>query len=143
MPAIRTILHPTDLSETSQAAFRLACALARDYKAELIVLHVYPPPVDGAEAVDRQRDADFENTLKEQIRRAAPEDPAIRMDYEIEEGSAAEVILEAAKTCDLIVMGTHGRTGLSRVLLGSTAERVVREAPCPVATVRPNVGVPA
>jgi nucleotide-binding universal stress UspA family protein len=144
MPAIRRILHPTDLSETSRAAFRLACALARDSGAELRVLHVYPPPVGGAEAVDRHRDDELETTLKQKIRDAAPaaDAPGVAVDYWIEEGAPAEVIVEVAKVCDLVVMGTHGRTGLARVLLGSVAERVVREAPCPVATVRPSVQVP-
>jgi nucleotide-binding universal stress UspA family protein len=143
MSRIRTILHPNDLSETSDAAFRLACSLARDYNAEIIVLHVYPPPVNGAEAVDRDRDNDVESDLLDALRKLTLPDPTIRITYRVEEGSATEVIVDAARGCDLIVMGTHGRGGLSRAIMGSVAEHVLREATCPVVTVRPTVKVPA
>jgi nucleotide-binding universal stress UspA family protein len=142
MPVIHSILHPTDLSETSQAAFRLACALARDYGAELIVLHVYPPPVNQAEAVDRGRDGDFENALWGKLRELAPDDKTVPVDHRLVQGDPAEVILNAARKCDLIVMGTHGRGLLRRAILGSVAEKVVREASCPVATIRPSARMP-
>ncbi|HEV3387356.1 MAG TPA: universal stress protein [Gemmata sp.] len=142
MPYIHTILHPTDLSATSEAAFRLACALARDYCSDLLILHVYPPPLNGAEAVDRDRSDDVESDLLDQLHKHSLHDPMIRVDYRVEEGSPAEVILDVARGCDLIVMGTHGRSGISRAIMGSVAEHVLRDATCPVVTVRPTVKVP-
>jgi nucleotide-binding universal stress UspA family protein len=140
---IHTILHPTDLSETSAAAFRLACALAQDYCSDLLVLHVYPPPLNGAEAVDRHRGNELEADLLEALHGLIPPNPDIHVEYRVEEGAPAEVILDVSQQCDLIVMGTHGRGGISRVLMGSVAEHVLREAVCPVVTVRPTVTLPA
>jgi nucleotide-binding universal stress UspA family protein len=70
-----------------------------------------------------------------------PSDPKVRVRYLLVEGNPAAEILSAARegNCDLIVMGTHGRTGLNRLLMGSVAEEVVRKAPCPVLTVRADV----
>ena len=144
MPTIRTILHPTDLSENSQPAFHMACALARDYGAKLVVLYIYPPPVNGAEAVDRDRDNAFEEGLKEKLHQLVPDDRGVVIDYKgAESSSPAEAILDMAKQCDLVVMGTHGRTGLRRMLMGSVAEKVLREAACPVITVRAGMKIPA
>jgi nucleotide-binding universal stress UspA family protein len=140
---LHTILHPTDLSETSDAAFRLACAFAQDYCSDLLVLHVYPHPLNGAEAVDRHRSNELEADLLEALHRLTPSNPATHVEYRVEEGAPAEVILDVSRQCDLIVMGTHGRGGISRVLMGSVAEHVLREAVCPVVTVRPTVTLPA
>jgi nucleotide-binding universal stress UspA family protein len=142
MSYIHTILHATDLSETSQAAFKLACALARDYQAELIVLHVYPLPINGADEVDRERDDDMEKDLLAALHKLTPPEPNIRISYRVEEGLPVEVILEVAQGCDMIVMGTHGRGGIGRALMGSVAEQVLREATCPVVTVRATVAIP-
>lgn len=142
MPYIHTILHPTDLSETSAAALRLALAIARDYRSDLLILHVYPPPFNGAEAIDRDRNDDLERDLLDSLHSLTPHDPDIHIDYRVEEGSPAEVILDAARNCDLIVMGTHGRGALTRAIMGSVAEHVMRDASCPVVTVRPTVKVP-
>jgi nucleotide-binding universal stress UspA family protein len=142
MLAIRTILHPTDFSEHSANAFGLACALARDYSARLLVLHVVerpvlayggvmtpPPPPPSPEA----REAAIEK-----LRRISPADRAIPVEHLCEEGDAATGILQVARERqgDLIVMGSHGRTGLGRLLMGSVAEQVVRRAACPVLIVR-------
>jgi nucleotide-binding universal stress UspA family protein len=144
MPSIRTILHPTDLSANSQPAFHMACSLARDYGAELVVLYVYPPPVNGAEAVDRARDNEFAEDLREKLHELVPSERGVVIDYRVAEGSApAEAILDLAKNCDLVVMGSHGRTGLRRMLMGSVAETVLRGAECPVITVRAGMKTPA
>jgi nucleotide-binding universal stress UspA family protein len=137
MLAIHTILHPTDFSDSSRSAFELACALARDYGARLIVLHVnqttaiYAPdgivtgaPVEGA----------FE--LRARLAQLRPDDPRVQVEYKLLDGEPVEQILKAAAHVDLIVLGTHGATGLSRLLMGSVAEDVLRRAPCPVLTVR-------
>jgi nucleotide-binding universal stress UspA family protein len=149
MKLVQTMLHPTDFSERSRYAFRYACLLARELGARLIVLHVVPPPpvtIQGemiAYAPPEERDLEG---LRERLRGYQADSPAVPVDHFLEEGDPAAVILRVAKTtpCDLIVMGTHGRTGLGRLLMGSVAEEVVRKAPCPVITVKvPTAKVPA
>lgn len=144
MLAIRTILHPTDFSESSEAAFRLASALARDYAARLVVLYVYPPPVNAAEAVDRGRPDGIEDDVVAKLHELKPHDPGIEVEYRAEEGYPADEILAAAddEGADLIVMGTHGRAGVRRAVMGSVAEAVSRKALAPVVTVRPAVRIP-
>lgn len=138
MLPIRKILVPTDFSEHSRAAFDLACALARDYAAELLVLHVYRPPQvyapDGIAVIVPEQPLD----LQAQLALVRPADPQVKVDHLLVEGDPVEEILRVAgdRGCDLIVMGTHGTTGLARLLMGSVAESVVRRAPCPVLTVR-------
>jgi nucleotide-binding universal stress UspA family protein len=139
MLAIKTILHPTDFSERSDLAFRLACSLARDHGARLIILHVAEPPVpptpSGIPIVPAVLDLDSQ---REQLQRLRPADPKVPVEHRLIVGAAAAEILDVAEAskCDLIVMGTHGRTGLGRLLMGSVAEQVVRKAPCPVLTVK-------
>ena len=145
MFAIRTILHPTDFSERSDCAFHLACSLARDHGARVIVLHVFPPPVVHGEVVARRQPDGYEDRLWADLRRIRPPDPKVAVEHRLLEGEPAKAILHAARDggCDLIVMGTHGRTGLRRVLMGSVAEEVVRLAPCPVLTVNQPFSVAA
>jgi nucleotide-binding universal stress UspA family protein len=140
MTPIRAILYPTDFSPQAACAFPLACALARDYGARLVVLHVKPPlPPGFAElgAVPPEPAMEGES-LREQMGRVRPKDPAVRMERHLGQGEPATEILALARGlgCDLIVMGTHGRTGVSRLLMGSVAEQVMRKAFCPVVTVR-------
>jgi nucleotide-binding universal stress UspA family protein len=134
---IHTILHPTDLSEESAGAFRIACALARHYSARLVLVSVFPPPFNGAEAVDRTRPGRIEDDLLAKLKSLKPDDPAVRVEYQVEEGWPAEAILGVADRigADLIVMGTHGRGGAARMLMGSVAEKVNRKATCPVLAV--------
>jgi nucleotide-binding universal stress UspA family protein len=137
---LHVILHPTDFSERSQSAFRLAHALARDHGARLIVLHVGVPPVVvyGESVLPADTEA-FSHALEEQLQQIRATDPHVRLEHELVLGSDAvtEILRVAGETpCDLIVMGTHGRTGLRRALLGSVAEQVMRRAPCPVLTVK-------
>lgn len=141
MLAIRTILHPTDFSAPSAYAFQMACALARDYHARLIVLHVDPPPVaalGGMPAVPPLPEEYDRENLEKQLRRVQPPDPGVRVEHRLVAGEPVAEILRAAQeqSCDLIVMGTHGRTGLGRLLMGSVAEHVVRKAPCLVLTLK-------
>lgn len=138
---IQTILHPTDFSEQARAAFHVACTLARDYAARVIVLHVAPPPITvlgGMTAVPTLPDEYNVPVLEEKVRALRSPYAAVPLEPRVVEGEAAQVILEIARQrpCDLIVMGTHGRTGLGRMLMGSVAEQVVRKAPCPVLTVK-------
>lgn len=137
MLTIQTILHPTDLSPRSEYAFHLACALARDHGGSVVVLHVYPPPVAHGEVVARRQD-DYEEQLRQHLHRIQAPGLTVCVRHRLAEGAPAEEILRVAGElgCDLIAMGTHGRTGLGRLLMGSVAEEVVRKAPCPVLTVK-------
>jgi nucleotide-binding universal stress UspA family protein len=141
MLPIHTILHPTDFSERSALAFRLACALARDYGARLVVLHVTAPPLvaygEGVVIAPTEAETHHDRE-REELRRLRPADPKVVAEHLLLEGDPVSAILGVAQDAhvDLIVMGTHGRTGLRRLLMGSVAEQVVRRAPCPVLTVR-------
>jgi nucleotide-binding universal stress UspA family protein len=135
MLPIHTILCPTDFSRCSTYALATAAALAHDQKARLIVLHVYRRP---AAEPDEAYDTDLANRLH----RLPEADPDDRVEHLLVAGTdPAPVILDVARetSCDLIVMGTHGRRRLRKMLLGSVAERVSAEAGCPVLTVRPPI----
>jgi nucleotide-binding universal stress UspA family protein len=135
MTALRTVLFATDFSEQSEAAYPLACALARDQKARLIVLYVDPPPLFHGEEVDRRASDDYYQRLHNELNRyQAPE--GVVVEQRLEEGPPVDEVLRVAKEerCDLIVLATHGRSGLRRFLVGSFAEQVLRRAPCPVMT---------
>jgi nucleotide-binding universal stress UspA family protein len=148
MPPIRTVLHPTDFSERSDYAFRLACSLARDYGARLLLVHVTPTVVVSGEVVTLPpQPPDVWKALQEQLANLRPPDPNVSVGRHLKEGDPATEILRLAREAkvDVIVMGTHGRTGFGRLLLGSVAEQVVRRAPCPVVTVKaplPEAGPP-
>ena len=143
MLPIRTILHPTDFSENSGYAFQFACALARDYGAKLVVLHVYPTPVLFGDNIGPLPMEVPRDELLEMLNKIKPDDPAIAIERLLVAGEPANEIREAAGAhrSDLIVMGTHGRGGLSRLAMGSVAEDVSRNANCPVLTVRTKLAV--
>jgi nucleotide-binding universal stress UspA family protein len=146
MFAIRTILHPTDFSEASSLAYQMACSLARDRGARVVVLHVVPPPLFRAEAVARAGPDDYHTQLvNEFLLPLHPPDPAVPLEHRLIDGEPDRAIVRTAGElgCDLIVMGTHGRRGLARLLLGSVAEKVLRAAPCPVLLVRASPPAPA
>jgi len=130
MLPIKTILHPTDFSEFSDAAFHLACALARDHKGRVVLLHVVPPPQSHGEVVARRQDSGYHYDLWRMLERLRPEDAAVSVERRLEDGLPAETIVNVAQEegANLIVLGTHGRTGLGRLVLGSVAEHVVRQA---------------
>jgi nucleotide-binding universal stress UspA family protein len=138
MLPIRTVLHPTDFSAYSDFAFRLACSLARDYGARLVVVHVVTPPAVAYGEFAVPLELPSEDELRERLQRVQAGDPKIQMEHHLLRGDAASEILRVAEEtkCDVIVMGTHGRTGLGRLLMGSVAEQVVRKATCPVVTVK-------
>jgi nucleotide-binding universal stress UspA family protein len=142
MLSIKTILHPTDFSEQSRRAFAVACALARDYGAHLTVMHVVPPGTIELIALTQLGTEENTGSVREtfwaDLRKIRATDSAIRVEHRLEDGDPAAEILGVAQEihADLIVMGTHGRTGLGRILMGSVAEQVVRQAVCPVLTVK-------
>jgi nucleotide-binding universal stress UspA family protein len=135
MLPIRTVLHPTDFSERAGYALTVASALARDYGARLVVLHVVQPVVTFGEALPPDSD-DLRAEARELLDRLAVPGANILIDRRLADGDPAAVILHFAREtpADLIVMGTHGRTGLGRLLMGSVAEQVARHASCPVLT---------
>ena len=145
MSKIRTILHPTDFSERSESAFHLACSLARDQRARLIVLHVIPPPVCHGEVVARQQPNGYREQMDNWLQRLQAPGSGVEIDHRLTDGEPYAEILRVAEddSCDLIVMGTHGRTGLGRLLMGSVAEQVLRRASCPVLTVKTLFPEPA
>lgn len=150
MFTLNTILYPTDFSKPSEYAFRLACSMARDHGAKVIIMHVAPSPPTyvGGEIAVPLPPIDYKAQLWEAFRKLQATDPRareLRVETRLAEGDPAREIVAAAKEtdADLVVMGTHGRTGLGRLLLGSVAELVLRKAPCPVLTVKGPVLVPA
>jgi nucleotide-binding universal stress UspA family protein len=130
------IVFPTDFSEGSHA-MSVAASLARDTGAEILIVNVSEPPAaygDGEVHLDllRQNDQMLEAMLSEVV----PPDLRVRYCHRLLHGDPATEIMRVAKEeqADMIVMGTHGRTGLMRLLMGSVAEAVVRRATCPVLT---------
>src|SRR5439155_9621664 len=110
MLAVRTILHPTDFSERSRYAFWLACALARDYGARLIVLHVADaPPIVYGEGILPPNPAELRAAAQEQLDRLQVPHANVRAERLLEQGDAVSEILRVAQEAhaDLIVMGTH------------------------------------
>lgn len=144
---LHRILCPVDFSEPSLRALRHASAFAGWYEAALTALYVKPTlPIEargdlgtfavGSTAVLEERSTAVMQELRGFVKRAAS-DQAVDVELEEETRIADAIVARATSLpADLIVMGTHGRTAMSQLLVGSVAERVVRTAPCPVLTVR-------
>jgi len=137
---IRVILHPTDFSVDSEAALRVARWLAWHHGARLVILHVamLEVLVDGTTAADVDP-RDYRDALDEVKKRVDGPDLKHPIETILTRGYTAPGIIETADDlgADLIVMGTHGRTGLSRLLMGSVAEQVLPKANCPVLVFKP------
>ena len=131
----KTILFPTDFSTASDAALVHAEALARQSDAKLLILHIEEPPLayGGGELYYGLPEPSSERILQ-MLEDVRPSDPTLPFEHRLVMGDpAAEIVAVAqAEQAELVVMGTHGRTGFSRLLMGSVAESVVRHAPCPV-----------
>jgi len=146
MARIRKVMMASDFSSASRAAFARAVRLAKGKRASLVVMHAVtlPPPTLGGEYIPPQTwdriEAATRASAKKQIRTLVTKAKraGVRATGLIVAGSPYEVIVRAArsKRADVLVLGTHGRTGLPRFLLGSVAGRVLASAPCPVLTVR-------
>lgn len=142
----KKILFCTDFSENSHYAFSYALDLARVYNAKLLILHVIVEPVCyywSTPKGERELIAKQAERVEQEINAHYLQKLGEFKDYEIlpcetGEGGAFYKIIQVARkeSADLIVMGTHGRTGFDHLILGSTAENVVRKSPCPVLTVR-------
>jgi nucleotide-binding universal stress UspA family protein len=143
MMRFRRILHATDFSPASKRAFAAALAMAKQHRATLTIAHVRPsilpigegyvPPktYETLDAADRRASQAELARLVARARAAK-----VRAQGLLLEGIPPEQIARRARRADLVVMGTHGRTGLQRFILGSVAGRVLTLAPCPVLTVR-------
>jgi nucleotide-binding universal stress UspA family protein len=144
MTVFQTLVHPTDFDEPSKEAFRVARSLAQALGARLVAFHIVPPPAivaqDGrvilglhnAESID----------LWAEYRSLQADGPAVPVEYAVVVGDRSEArrlleekIREVGEGV-LVVMGSHGRRGISRLLWGSKAEEVVRDCPCPVLVVK-------
>ncbi len=149
MITLNKILVPTDFSDFSKPAMTYACAIAARFDAELHLLHVVPDPamlipeaaafsVEAMQSQTEQLSKDAAVALEklpcDGWENGRPVVRAVRV------GTAFLEIIDYAKKedIDLLVIGTHGRSGLMHVLMGSVAERIVRKAPCPVLTVKPE-----
>jgi len=146
---IRTILLPTDFSECGNYALSYATSLARTFGASIVCVHVIEPivPTVGYSGMTEPLPiADIAEQLEDAAERELPklaereEAAGLHLEELIVYGEAASEIVRVAKerNVDLIVISSHGRTGLGRILFGSTAEAVVRHATCPVLVVKPS-----
>lgn len=145
---LKRIAVPTDFSEYSNNALKYGCALSEKFGADLHLIHVlqdlvamvpepglaFPPPGDYIEQLN--------TSCKDALEKLPDESWSVGGEVirAVRQGPAFVEIVRYAKEndIDLLVMGTHGRSGLTHVLLGSVAEKVVRKSPCPVLTVRPD-----
>lgn len=145
MVSLNVIVVPTDFSERSLVALDYAVGLADKYDARLKVIFVNEPGLSISDmawvgvderAMDEKHLQQSRRHIEEIVLKRIPVD--VPADAEIIHGEAVTKIIEYAEdvNADLIVMATHGRTGVSKVLLGSVAEQVVRKAPCPVLTLK-------
>jgi nucleotide-binding universal stress UspA family protein len=153
MEPLRRILCAVDFSEIAQRALAHAVALARQHSAALTVLHVVAPPVPlGAgpldRTLDRVRPPAFDLGARERwaddVRRFAERFPGARPEIAVAEGVVhAEILAAADRTAaGLLCLGTHGRSGFERWVLGSVADRILRKAAVPVLTVAPRCAPP-
>jgi nucleotide-binding universal stress UspA family protein len=142
MIRISKILYPTDFSSHSNQAYFHAVALAEKHGASLTVAFVYSPSFGGPEV--RSDGGDERDYWRAQLEQIHPLDGGIPVSHVFLEGDpASEIVRLATETAaDLIVMGTHGRSGLERLLMGSVAEKVMRNAPCSVLVVKLPKGIP-
>jgi nucleotide-binding universal stress UspA family protein len=133
----KKILFPTDFSHTGDSALELATSLARDSGATLLIVHVEESPnvYAGGEFYYGIPNPPTDE-LRRMLEEVKPTDPGVPYEHRLMTGDPAATIvrLAADEGADLIVMGTHGRTGFLRMVMGSVAEAIVRRAKCPVLT---------
>ena len=136
---VRHILCPVDFSESSHAALKYATLLARESDAEIHIVYSYEEPFAFTEGAfpGHVPPADLAPD-HEALNGMVPSHKDVRYRHNFLFGPPGRMLLEYAKEkdIDLIVMGTHGRSGLSRLLMGSVAEEIVRHADCPVLTIK-------
>ena len=147
----RRILVPVDYSEHSRASVRVAAELAREVGASIDIVHVWDRPTYVSDAVMVRRPGEEHRSLSDLIRENAEKDmtdflatlelpEGLRVTHRMCSGEPAQKLVEEARSggYDLIVVGTQGRAGVLHLLLGSTAERLIRLSPVPVLVVPPK-----
>ena len=145
MPQITRIIVPIDFSEYSKKAFRYAIDFAHTFRAEMVLVYVVEPIVYPADfsfgqvalpSMERELLERGEEQLKDLIAKEVPDGIVART--AVRSGKPFVEIIQAAKeeSAELIIIATHGHSGIEHVLFGSTAEKVVRKAPCPVLSIR-------
>lgn len=142
---VRRILVPLDFSRQAAPVLEWALHLATEHRSSIVLLHVYHLPVEFQQLEGAYLPADFWANVKQEaeqqlgLHAERVRAGGIEVEAQVREGYPATVIVEEAESrgADLIVLGTHGHTGIKHLLLGSIAERVVQHAPCPVLTVKP------
>jgi universal stress protein A len=134
MQPIKTILYATDESAASRFAFSAARAIASKFGARLIILEVEPPAV----TIYGPASEGYLKRMQQGLDQFQVDDPAVHVERRVAEGVPATEIVRAAKesNCDLILMASHGRTGVKRLVFGSVAEAVIRHSRCPVLVVK-------
>lgn len=146
-PNLNRIAVPIDFSDYSRAALRYALDLAKSFKARLDLVHVveerlHPAFYNSGVFSIYDIEPEIESKLMAELRKLFSEigDDRVQTDFTILSGSPAKEILHwmAPRNIDLLVIATHGLSGLERTVLGSVTERIVREAPCPVITIKPK-----
>lgn len=148
---IQRVLIPIDFSKTSASAAEYGCALAARLGADVTLLHVYSPGIvalpDAVYAPTPEESRTMADAALAHVEAMATtlERDGLIIHCEAVDGFAADAIVECAqrKRVDLIVMGTHGRRGVSHLLLGSVAEATLRRAPCPVLTIGDRCAAPS
>jgi nucleotide-binding universal stress UspA family protein len=144
MPIIRSILVPTDFSEHSQAALEVAVDLSLVHHAGLTLLHVHAStPFELPNGLVENMPSQLDRTYQALDRRLSALERRVRslgvqrVEKRILHGSVVSEIVQFSVGFDFVVLGTHGRAGLERVLIGSVAQKVLEQAQCPVLVVRP------
>lgn len=145
MELIRTVLVPIDFSDYSKNALRYATEFAKQFNAKMFLVYVvepmiYPADFSMGQVAIPSMDFDLRSRAEEELKNLAKNfiDSSLQVETIIKTGKPFVEINETAKEkdADLIIMATHGHTGVEHLLFGSTAEKVVRKAPCPVLTLR-------
>jgi len=145
MELIKKILVPIDFSDYSKKALQYTVTFAKQFNAELCLIYViepviYPADLSMGQVVIPQTEIDLSTKSRQELESLAKTEIGLLLKYEIiiKNGKPFMEIIETASEidADLIIISTHGHTGVEHLLFGSTAEKVVRKAPCPVLTIR-------
>jgi nucleotide-binding universal stress UspA family protein len=143
---VKKILFPTDFSHTGDAALSFATSIAKESGGRLIILHVQEPPMayGGGEMYYGIPEPSADELLS-MLGDVKPNDPDVPCEHRLVTGDPADTVVKVAEEddVDLIVLGSHGRTGITRLLMGSIAEAIVRKAHCPVLVYKQPVAKPA
>lgn len=147
-PDIKKILVPIDFSDYSKSALKYTVNFAKYFKAEIHLIYViepviYPPDFSMGQIAIPAIDLDMDKRSQEELQKLSKKEipPETKVQIFVKTGKPYIEIIETAReqNIDLIIIATHGHTGVEHILFGSTAEKVVRKAPCPVLTLREPV----